>query len=225
MSATTSSNDRTTQPGPHSGAVRASAGSPLEGAKAAVIMIHGRGDSAAGILGLAGAFSVPGVAYLAPQATQNVWYPYPFMSALAVNQPWLDSALAAVDELVTTVTDGGVPHDRLVLLGFSQGACLASEYAARTPRRYGGVVALSGGLIGPELEESRYVGDLAGTPSFFGCSDVDPHIPIGRVTASAELYRSRGAAVEQRTYPGFGHSVNQDEVDWVQDLLEGLTSG
>ncbi len=224
MSATTSSNDRTTQPGPHSGAVRASAGSPLEGAKAAVIMIHGRGDSAAGILGLAGAFSVPGVAYLAPQATQNVWYPYPFMSALAVNQPWLDSALAAVDELVTTVTDGGVPHDRLVLLGFSQGACLASEYAARTPRRYGGVVALSGGLIGPELEESRYVGDLAGTPSFFGCSDVDPHIPIGRVTASADLYRARGAAVEQRTYPGFGHSVNQDEVDWVQDLLVSLTA-
>ena len=224
MSATTSSNDRPPQPGPHSGAVQATAGASLEGAKAAVIMIHGRGDSAAGILGLAGAFSVPGVAYLAPQATQNVWYPYPFMSALAVNQPWLDSALAAVDEVVATVTDAGVPHDRLVLLGFSQGACLASEYAARNPRRYGGVVALSGGLIGPEVEESRYVGDLAGTPSFFGCSDVDPHIPIGRVTASADLYRSRGAAVEQRTYPGFGHSVNQDEVDWVQDLLVSLTA-
>lgn len=225
MSATTSSTDRSPQPGPHSGAVRATAGAPLEGAKAAVVMIHGRGDSAAGILGLAGAFPVPGVAFLAPQATQNVWYPYPFMSALAVNQPWLDSALAAVDEIVTTVTDAGVPYDRLVLLGFSQGACLASEYAARHPRRYGGVVALSGGLIGPEVEAGRYVGDLAGTPSFFGCSDVDPHIPIGRVTASAELYRSRGAAVEQRTYHGFGHSVNQDEVDWVQDLLESLTSG
>lgn len=200
----------------------AAAGAPLAEARAAMIMIHGRGDSAAGILGLVGAFPVADVAFVAPEATQNVWYPYPFMSALAVNQPWLDSALAAVDELVATVTAAGVPHDRLVLLGFSQGACLASEYAARHPRRYGGVVALSGGLIGPELEEGRYVGDLAGTPAFFGCSDVDPHIPIGRVTASAELYGARGAVVEQRTYPGFGHSVNQDEVDWVRALLESL---
>lgn len=202
----------------------AATGAPLADARAAMILIHGRGDSAAGILGLVGAFPVPGVAFVAPEAAQNVWYPYPFMSALAINQPWLDSALAAVDEAVTTVTTSGVPHDKVVLLGFSQGACLASEYAARHPRRYGGVVALSGGLIGPEVEEERYVGDLAGTPAFFGCSDVDPHIPIGRVTASAELYHSRGAAVEQRTYPGFGHSVNQDEVDWVRELLETLTS-
>lgn len=222
MTATTSSSDDSPRPGPHHGAVVAAAGAPLAEARAAMIMIHGRGDSAAGILGLVGAFPVADVAFVAPEATQNVWYPYPFMSALAVNQPWLDSALAAVDEVVATVTAAGVPHDRLVLLGFSQGACLASEYAARHPRRYGGVVALSGGLIGPELEEGRYVGDLAGTPAFFGCSDVDPHIPIGRVTASAELYGARGAVVEQRTYPGFGHSVNQDEVDWVRALLESL---
>lgn len=224
MTATTSSTEHTSQTGngPHSGAIVAATGVPLSEARAAMIMIHGRGDSASGIIGLADAFSVPGVAYVALQATSNVWYPYPFMSALEVNQPWLDSALAAIAEATTALTSTGMPLDRVVLLGFSQGACLASEYAARHPRRYGGVVALSGGLIGPEIEEGRYVGDLDGTPSFFGCSDVDPHIPIGRVTASADLFRSRGAAVEQRTYPGFGHSVNQDEVDWVHELLVGL---
>lgn len=209
--------------GPHSGAIRASTGVPLEEARAAVVMIHGRGDSAAGILGLAEAFRAPGFAFVAPQATSNAWYPYPFMSPLGANQPWLDSALTAVDIVVENVTYSGVPHDKIVLLGFSQGACLVSEYAARNGRRYGGVVALSGGLIGPELVEERYGGDLAGTPAFFGCSDVDPHIPIDRVVASADLYRARGAAVEQRTYPGFGHSVNQDEVDWVRALLSALT--
>jgi predicted esterase len=199
-------------------------GVAVEDALAAVIMIHGRGDSAAGILGLAEAFPTPGVAFVAPQATGNVWYPYPFMSPLDANQPWLDSALAAVGAVVDSVAGANVAHDKIVLLGFSQGACLASEYAARHPRRYGGVVALSGGLIGPEVVEDRYVGDLAGTPAFFGCSDVDAHIPIDRVVASAALYRDRGAAVEQRTYRGFGHSVNQDEVDWVQELLTRLTA-
>lgn len=210
--------------GTHSGAIRASVGAALDEALAAVIMIHGRGDSAAGILGLAEAFDAPGTAFVAPQATGNVWYPYPFMSPLDANQPWLDSALAAVGAVVDNVAGSGVAHDRIVLLGFSQGACLASEYAARHPRRYGGLVALSGGLIGPDVARDRYVGDLAGTPAFFGCSDVDPHIPIDRVVASAALYRERGASVEQRTYRGFGHSVNQDEVDWVQGLLTGLSS-
>lgn len=187
-------------------------------------MIHGRGDSAPGILGLAEAFNAPGTAFVAPQATSNVWYPYPFMSQLEANQPWLDSALAAVGSVVDRVAAAGIAHDKIVLLGFSQGACLASEYAARHARRYGGVVALSGGLIGPEVVEGRYTGDLAGTPAFFGCSDVDPHIPLDRVTATATLYRARGAAVEQRTYRGFGHSVNQDEIDWVQALLATLTA-
>src|SRR5690606_2804475 len=186
------------------------------------IMIHGRGDSAQGILGLAAAFDAPGTAFVAPQASHNVWYPYPFTSELEANQPFLDSALAAVGTVVETVASSGIAHDKIVLLGFSQGACLASELAARQPRRYGGVVALSGGLIGRDGEEGRYAGDLAGTPAFFGCSDVDPHIPHERVTASAALFRSRGAAVEQRTYRGFGHSVNQDEVDWVQALLVQL---
>ena len=187
-------------------------------------MIHGRGDSAAGILALADVFTAPDTAFVAPQATSNAWYPYPFMSALHLNQPWLDSALMAVDTVVETVSAAGIAHDRIVLLGFSQGACLVSEYAARNGRRYGGVVALSGGLIGPDVIAERYRGDLAGTPAFFGCSDVDPHIPIDRVNASADLYRDKGAAVEQRTYPGFGHSVNQDEVDWVQALLSRLTA-
>jgi len=210
--------------GPHSGVIRASAGAPLADALTAVIMIHGRGDSASGILGLADAFTAPGTAFVAPQATGNVWYPHPFMAPLEANQPWLDSALAAVGTVVHSVAASGIAHDQIVLLGFSQGACLASEYAARNPRRYGGVVALSGGLIGPEVVEERYVGDLEGTPAFFGCSDVDPHIPLDRVTASAALYGERGAAVEQRTYRGFGHTVNQDEVDWVQALLANLAA-
>lgn len=211
--------------GPHDGAIKARAGVPLAEARTAMIMIHGRGDSAAGILGLAGAFASPavrGLAFVAPQAAHNVWYPYPFTAPLADNQPWLDSALASLGSVLETVTTAGVPHDRVVLLGFSQGACLVSEYAARHPRRYGGVVALSGGLIGPVVDTDRYVGDLAGTPALFGCSDVDPHIPHERVTDSAALYRARSAAVEQRTYPGFGHSVNQDEIDWVDALLTAL---
>lgn len=217
----------------HPGGIAAALGAPLGEASSAMIMIHGRGDSAAGILGLSRVFRASGMAFVAPEARHNVWYPQSFMAPLGLNEPWLTSALAAVRETLDQVTSAGIPLDRVVLLGFSQGACLASEYAARNPAAYGGVVALSGGLIGDTIEPSRYPGaergagaehtaPLADTPAFFGCSDVDPHIPVARVRESSLLYRQLGATVVERIYPGFGHDINQDEVDWIQDLLDGL---
>ncbi|HZJ09472.1 MAG TPA: PE-PPE domain-containing protein [Trueperaceae bacterium] len=206
----------------HPGGIAAATGTPLGDAEAAMIMIHGRGDSAAGILALARVFRAAGMAFVAPEARHNVWYPQSFMAPVGLNEPWLTSALAAVGQAFEQVTAAGVPREKVVLLGFSQGACLASEYAARNAGPYGGVVALSGGLIGDELDPARYPGSLAGTPAFFGCSDVDPHIPELRVRESSLVYRRLGATVVERIYPNFGHDINQDEIDWVQDLLDGL---
>ncbi len=208
----------------HAPEVRAQVGAPLEEAKAATVLVHGRGDSAHGILGLATVVQAPGVAFLAPEARHNVWYPHSFLAPPQQNEPWLSSALSALDAVVSTATASGVPRDRIALLGFSQGACLVTEYAAREGGRFGGVVALSGGLIGDVVDRGRYASSLDGTKAFFGCSDVDPYIPVERVKESAALYRDLGAAVEERIYPGFTHSVNQDEVDWWQALLDDLTS-
>lgn len=211
--------------GPHQPRIAARAGAPLESAQATVIMVHGRGDSAAGILGLAPALEVPGVAYVAPEASGNTWYPYSFMAPMERNEPWLSSALETVDAVVEEVASAGVPHERIVLLGFSQGACLASEYVARNARRYGGLAVLSGGLIGPEGTPRDYAGALDGTPVFLGCSDIDPHIPVERVHETEAVLSRLGASVDKRIYPGFGHSVNQDEVDAVSALLRGLVDG
>ena len=205
----------------HRATIAASTGEPLEKAQGAVVMVHGRGDSAAGILQLAQAIEVPGLSYLAPQAAGHTWYPNSFLAPLESNQPWLDSALEVLGEVARQAA-AVVDEEKLVLLGFSQGACLVSEFAARNARRYGGVVALSGGLIGPDGTPRDYDGSLEGTPVFFGCSDVDAHIPVGRVHESAQVMEGLGARVEKRIYPGMGHTVNQDEVDWVLELLRGL---
>lgn len=209
----------------HEPVAKAWAGAPLESAKAVTVLVHGRGDSARGILGLASVVNAPGVSFLAPEARLNVWYPHTFLAPPAMNEPWLSSALAAVDGVVKAAVEAGVPREKVVLVGFSQGACLVSEYAARQGGRFGGVVALSGGLIGDTVDRGRYAASLGGTPAFFGCSDVDPYIPVDRVHDSAALYRELGALVEERIYPGFAHSVNQDEIDWWQALLDDLTSG
>lgn len=211
--------------GLHEERIAATAGEPLESAQAAVVMVHGRGDSAQGILGLASAIHVPGVAYVAPQATHNTWYPQSFMAPMQSNQPWLDSALNAVGAVVEQVVEAGVAHEKIVLLGFSQGACLASEYMARNARRYGGLAALSGGLIGPEGTPRDYDGSLDGTPAFLGCSDIDPHIPLERVQESTQVLTRMGAQVDERIYPGFGHSVNQDEADAVRAMLQSVVDG
>jgi predicted esterase len=188
-------------------------------ARLAVILVHGRGDSAAGILGLADHFGLADLAWLAPQAAGHAWYPYSFLAPVDQNQPGLDSGLRTLDGLVATLSSDGVPPERIVLMGFSQGACLAQEYAARHPRRYGAVVGLSGGLMGPPGTPRDYQGTFDGTPVFLGCSDVDSHIPVGRVEESAEVFRRMGADVDARIYPGMGHTVNRDELDAVARLL------
>jgi len=197
----------------------ATAGAPLAQARAAMIMIHGRGASAQSILSLAAELPAEGIAYLAPQAAGGVWYPQRFLAPLAANEPHLSNALAAIGGLVGQVAQAGIPAERTYLLGFSQGACLALEYAARNPQRYGGVFGLSGGLIGPEVQPERYLGSLLGTPVLLGCSDVDFHIPLERVHQSRDALAALGGAVTERIYPGMDHTVNLDEVEFIRQVI------
>ena len=200
------------------------AGQPLERARAAMVLLHGRGGSAGDILTLADELDHPDVAYLAPQAVDNSWYPFSFLAPVDQNEPYLSSALDLVASLVERVTSAGIPQERTILLGFSQGACLALEFAARHARRYGGLCGLSGGLIGPDGTPRDYQGTLTGTPVFLGCSDVDPHIPRARVVETADVLRRLGADVTMRLYPGMGHTVNQDEIDAVRRMVEGVVA-
>ncbi len=210
---------------PHADVSVYAVGAPLAEARAAMIMLHGRGASARDIASLRQLWRADGIAYLAPQAAGATWYPLRFMEPLEANEPWLSSALGLLDGLTARVGDAGIPPERTVLLGFSQGACLALEYAARNARRWGGVVGLSGGLIGPDSTPRDYPGSLGGTPVFLGCSDVDFHIPKERVVESAAILERLGGDVTLRLYPGMGHEVNADEIAWVQALVGALTAG
>jgi phospholipase/carboxylesterase len=194
-------------------------GEPLSTARAAMIMLHGRGATAEDILSLARFFEAAGVAYLAPQAANNTWYPYPFTSPTELNEPWLSAALARVEEMVSIVEDAGISKEATYLLGFSQGACLTLEYAARHAQRYGGVFGLSGGLIGRDGTPRDYPGSMEGTPVFLGCSDVDFHIPKERVIEAAGAFRNLEGEVTMRLYPNMGHTVNEDEIQFVRELL------
>ncbi len=207
---------------PHQGQPVLAAGAPLDQAKGAVILVHGRGANAQSMLALAQEFPLLEIAYLAPQAAGYTWYPQSFLAPQSLNEPGLTSGLRRLGELVEEIAGAGIPAERIVLLGFSQGACLTLEYAARNPRRYGGVVGLSGGLIGPDETPRDYPGSLAGTPIFIGCSDVDPHIPLARVELSAAAFERLGGAVTKRVYPGMGHTVNADEVEFIGELLTRL---
>lgn len=198
------------------------AGVPVEEAQSAMILVHGRGATAASILMLAEELDRSGFAYFAPQAPGQTWYPYSFLAPLEQNQPHLDNALATLDNVLAQVVAAGIPAGRIIFLGFSQGACLASEFVARHAQRYGGLVALSGGLIGPPGTPRTYQGDLAGTPVFLGCSNVDPHIPAWRVEESAAVLEQLGGTVTKRLYPGMGHSVNEDEINFVREMMESL---
>ena len=195
------------------------AGAPLAQAHAAMIMIHGRGATAESILLLAEEFKQSGFAYLAPQANEGTWYPNRFLAPTASNEPWLSSALAVVGDLIAQVHKAGIPAKRLMLLGFSQGACLALEYAARHAQHYGGVIGLSGGLIGADNEPRRDKGNFSGTPIFLGCSDVDFHIPKERVEHAAETLKALGAEVTMRLYRNMEHTVNHDEVKFIRDMM------
>lgn len=191
---------------------------PVE-SRRTVILVHGRGDSAEGILTLTDAFDLRDVAWIAPQAAAGSWYPYPFLAPTDQNEPGLSSGLRVIATLVQFLEGEGIAAERVVLMGFSQGACLAQEFAARNARRYAAIAGLSGGLIGPPGTPRNYEGSFEGTPVFLGCSDIDPHIPVERVHESAEVFRRMGAEVDERIYPKMGHTVNQDEVEAVAALL------
>src|SRR5579859_1820496 len=208
-------------PGPHDGAKVLHAGEPLEKARAAMILVHGRGASAGDIMTIGQELMHPGFAYLAPEAAGHAWYPYPFTAPLESNEPHLSSALELLEKLTETVS-ARVPHERLILLGFSQGACLTLEFAARHARRYGGVIAFSGGLIGPEGTPRDYAGSFAGTPAFFGCSDVDPHIKKERVVEAGEVLKRMGANVTVKLYPNMPHTVNADEIHSAAQVIEAV---
>src|SRR6202158_3188045 len=206
---------------PHQGMPVVEAGEPLAQARAAMILLHGRGATAKDIMTVAAELIHPGFAYLAPQAEGNAWYPYPFTAPLEQNEPYLSAALGVIETLLAKVV-ATIPAQRVILLGFSQGACLPLEFAARNARRSGGVGGLSGGLVGPPGTPRNSPGDFAGTPVFLGCSDIDPHIPKERVIETAEVFMHMGAKVTMPLYPEMGHTVSQEEIDSVREIVEGV---
>lgn len=211
--------------GPHQGQEILTAGKGLNESQAAMILIHGRGASAYDILELGTYLAAPEMAQLAPQAANNTWYPYSFLNPLEQNEPYLSSALQVVADVVDRVEAAGIAAERIIIGGFSQGACLASEFVARHARRYGGLLLFSGGLIGPPGTPREYAGSLAGTPVFLGCSDVDFHIPLERVEETAEVLANLGGKVTKKIYPNMGHTIIQDEIDEAQTIVAHVADG
>lgn len=209
---------------PHQGQQVYAAGQPLDGARAAMILVHGRGATAPSILELAQVLHYDEMAYLAPQASGNTWYPYSFLAPIAQNEPNLSSALQAVADVLARVEAAGIPPEQIIIAGFSQGACLASEFVARNAGRYGGLIAFSGGLIGPPGTPRDYAGSLAGTPVFLGCSNVDFHIPEERVHETAEVLERLGADVNKKIYPNMGHTIIQDEIDQARKIVRAVVA-
>jgi predicted esterase len=208
--------------GPHQGQPVRTAGEPISQAQAAILMVHGRGARAEDILSLTDQFGQPGFAYFAPQAADNTWYPNRFLDPLLSNEPWLSSALFFIGDVLARIINAGIPSEHIILLGFSQGACLTLEFAARNARRYGGIIGLSGALIGPDDTSRDYSGSLMGTPVFLGCSDMDFHVPKERVQHAAQVFQRLGGEVTERLYPNMGHTVNQDEAGFVQSMMQAL---
>jgi predicted esterase len=200
-------------------------GPPPEESRISAILLHGRGASGDDMLSLARELRTDDVTYLAPQAAMSTWYPHSFLTPIEQNEPWLTSALGIVEGLIEKLGGQGIPPGRIAIIGFSQGACLTLEHAARRPRRYAAVAGLSGGLIGPPGTPRDYAGSLDGTPVFLGCSDVDQHIPLDRVRESADVLRGLGAVVDDRIYRGMGHTVNADELKAVRVMLGGSAVG
>jgi phospholipase/carboxylesterase len=207
--------------GPHQGQESLEAGEPLATARAAMILVHGRGASAADIMTLGAELMRPGFAYLAPQAAGAAWYPKPFTAPIEDNEPYLSSALEVLASLLASV-ERTIPADRVVLLGFSQGACLTLEFAARHARGYGGVIGLSGGLIGPDGTPRDYPGNFERTPVFLGCSDVDPHIRKDRVVEAADVFKHLGADVIVELYPQMGHTVSAEEIEAARAIVAAV---
>lgn len=195
------------------------AGQPLRAAETAIIMLHGRGANAGGISHLAHELDLKKPAVLAPVATQSSWYPYSFLAPVADNQPALDSALHLISEIVQDILFAGLPLSTIFFLGFSQGACLALEYVARNPGRYGGVIALTGGLIGECVQPDRYKGDFEQTPVLITSGDPDPHVPLERVEESAEIFRKLNARVTLKVFRGRPHTIQQEEIELANQLI------
>ncbi len=208
--------------GPHQNQKVATAGVDLDDADIAMILIHGRGASAQSMLLFAREFERDGIHYRALQASGHTWYPRSFMAPKEMNEPGISSGLQAIYDVISEINDAGIANDKIVLLGFSQGACLTTEFAARHPQRFGAVVGFSGGLIGEEIDPENYSGSMAQTPVFLGCSDRDPHIPQERVDETEQVFKQLNADVTKRIYEGMGHTVNQDEIEFVGELLERI---
>lgn len=207
---------------PHAGEPLASAGRPLGESPTVVIMVHGRNAGPSNILDLVPRLGRPDLTYLAPAAAGRTWYPLSFMAEKEKNEPGLSSGLWVLRALVEDVVARGIGRDHIVLLGFSQGACLTAEFAVEHAARYGGVILYSGGVIGPPGTTWEYPGWFDGTPIFLGCSDVDAHVPKTRVDETAAVFTRMGAAVTERIYPGMGHLVNDDEIAFTREVLAAI---
>ncbi len=208
--------------GPHQKQQTAEHGASLANAKAAMIMVHGRGAAAKSMFPLADEFAQPDFYYAAPQAQNHAWYPYSFLAPRKKNQPGINSGLQLLYDLVESTVQAGISKEKIMLLGFSQGACLTTEFVARHPRKLGGVAALSGGLIGPEVNASNYEGSLEQTPVFLGCSNVDPHIPKERVDETEKVFKNLKADVNKQIYQGLGHTINRDEIKKVRGMMAAM---
>jgi phospholipase/carboxylesterase len=207
---------------PHADQPILTGGATPEEAQAAAVLVHGRGATARGMLDFAAEFERPGLRLVAPQARRGTWYPERFLAPLEANEPSLSSALAHVDRAFETAAEAGVPPERTLVVGFSQGACLASEYVARNARRYGGLAVLSGGLVGPDGTPRDYEGSLDGTPAFLGVSDDDPHVPLARFEETRDVLERLGASVTAEVYEGRGHGVFPEELEAVRRLVDGV---
>jgi phospholipase/carboxylesterase len=195
------------------------AGLPLSKASRALIMLHGRGATAQDILSLQNEFQLSDYYIVAPQATNHTWYPYSFLSPIAENEPWLSSALHLVRDLVTDIEKAGIKSDKIYILGFSQGACLALEFATRNARKWGAVIAFTGGLVGDQINRANYSGDFEKTKVFIGNGDNDPHVPLARTQESADLMHTLGALVTLKVYPALPHTINRDELKIASEML------
>ncbi len=198
---------------------------PADGpAQAVLVLVHGRGADAEGMMELGRVFAHEELQLVAPQASDFTWYPTSFLAPFEQNEPYLSSALALLDRVTADLVHAGIPYHRIGLLGFSQGACLTLEFAARNPRRYGAVIGFSGGLIGPPGTEWALQGSMEGTPVFLGCSDRDPHIPLQRLEDSARHFGLLGARVDLRVYPEMPHTIIADEIRAAETLIIGMLS-
>ena len=216
----TSASEGRSDTDPHAGQPPSVAGVPLSVASYALVLVHGRGGTPEGMLPVARAAGASDGFVIAPRAAGGAWYPFRFLAPVAQNEPWLSSALGALDAIVRGIRDAGIPTERIILAGFSQGACLTLEYAARNPARFGGIAALAGAMVGDDADRLEYTGTLAGTPVLLACGDADEHIPESRVRESAAVMEALGARTDVRIYPGLGHSIVGDQLDALRDMLD-----